>query len=753
MSSPFLKTFFTLCIFTFISLESFGQNDLRKIMEFADLKMQEQDYFQALSYYEQARIQDSTNLELCWKYAEALRFSKNYVKAANAYKEVYSREETAIYPSSLLYWALMEKQAGNFTDATELFKRAKKKYAKKKDSYNYLKSKREVETMTWITTAIKDSSIYEVTALPSIVQGRNSEFAHSLIAPNTLIYSTFYSNSEKIDLKTPYLSELYLIQIDSSLEAKEELIKALNVPGKNVGNGSFSADGKRFYMSLCDGKAHDFTCKIAVSRYEKQNWSSPQLLSELINSPGYSTSTPHVALIDNEEWLFFSSTKENGEGGTDIYFSILKNDGNQFGKVKTIKAINSIENETCPFYDSRSKRLYFSSQWWNGFGGYDVHYSDLENGTWTSPKNAGVPINSAGNDMYFFKAGDSIFVSSNRKNTAHAGSETCCSDVYGFHVPNPPVVPMLISKKETLEELNKRLPVTLYFHNDCPDPKTTATTTSIDYFKSYEDYFALLPNYRTEYAKGLSGEKQSDAEEDIETFFTEYVQKGYNDLTYFQNVLFDELEKGFRIRLNVRGFASPLARTEYNVSLTKRRIKSLENHLQKTDNGRFLKYLNGTAENGGKLEIEGLPFGEYIANQVISDNPNDQKNSVYSRNAASERKIEIQSVSYLQSDSLYFMVDITPNTLLLGKVEKDETNLPSLYLSNNSSKTLIVDTIGIENSCLQFVGKKEILPGEKVEWKVIRNSNFPNQIFNFSTFIYFKEFEQPIRVVVLGEGY
>ncbi|HRP54381.1 MAG TPA: hypothetical protein PLI97_12855, partial [Fluviicola sp.] len=356
--------------------------------------------------------------------------------------------------------------------------------------------------------------------------------------------------------------------------------------------------GKRFYYSVCSGDEARFTCQIWVSSFIGGKWSSPTPLSDLVNEVGANTSTPCIAEVDGEEWLIFSSNKEGGKGGMDLYFVVLKNNGNQFSKVKSINAANSPDNELSPFYDEKKKRLYFSSSWHNGFGGYDVHYLQLTNGSFEKPINVGLPINSPANDLYYFEYNDSMFVSSNRLGVHYVKNPTCCSDVFAFKYPR---VHLVETKKETLADLNKRLPVTLYFHNDVPNPRSKESTTNVNYIDSYNDYIAMLPEYRKEYSKGLNGDKILEAEEDIESFFMQYVEQGVKDLELFQSLLLEELQKGYRIRLNVKGFASPLAKTDYNVNLTKRRIMSLENYLRFYNNGVFAPFLDGTALNGGKL--------------------------------------------------------------------------------------------------------------------------------------------------------
>ena len=142
------------------------------------------------------------------------------------------------------------------------------------------------------------------------------------------------------------------------------------------------------------------------------------------------------------------------------------------------------------------------------------------------PINPGLPTNSPANDTYYFVHGDTNYVTSNRLGVYYSKNPTCCSDIFSLQKP---VIVIPPTPKETLAELNKRLPVTLYFHNDWPDPKTNATTTKINYIDNYHDYVALIPTYKKEYSSGLTGERNLEAQEDIESFFTEYVDQGVKD--------------------------------------------------------------------------------------------------------------------------------------------------------------------------------------------------------------------------------
>jgi hypothetical protein len=190
--------------------------------------------------------------------------------------------------------------------------------------------------------------------------------------------------------------------------------------------------------------------------------------------------------------------------------------------------------------------------------------------------------------------------------------------------------------------------------------------------ETYRDYTALIPIYEQEYNQGLDADKSDEAEEAMAKFFINEVDEGVKDLELFTKLLLAELEEGQQIELTVKGFASPLARSDYNVKLTSRRISSLVNYLRSYDRGAIQPYLDHTAKNGGKLDIVQIPFGEYIADTFVSDNPNDKNNAIYSIAAARERKIEIVSVQRPQSDTLIANLVFESEIIDLGLLNKME---------------------------------------------------------------------------------
>lgn len=692
----------------------FGQKELDALLKAGRNQYQKGDYVYALSYYERAMNIDSNTVNVLWEYAETLRAYKDYRKAEFYYEKVYAKEQTKMFPASILMFGLMQKQNGKYAAALKTFKQAVRKYSKEKKGYLYLKSKKEVESTAWALSNAKIEDHVIIDLLPNEVNTPNSEFGH-IIHDDILYFSSLrgdsISETEEVYALT-YKTKIHSSELKEEKFQKDTLVSAFSFDKLNTGNGTFSLDGKRYYFSVCNEDGFRYQCKIAVAYFEDGKFTDIDTLGEIINDPNTNTTMPAIANLSGREVLFFASDRKEDQK-MDIYYSFIKG-GNQFGPVLSLDKVNSIDDEITPFWDESEQRLYFSSNWHNGFGGFDVFYTKFESEQFSEPVNAGQPTNSPANDNYFFKYRDSTYVSSNRIGVNYSKNPTCCSDIFVIYSP----IRYEKTKKETLEDLNKRLPVTLYFHNDWPDPKTTAQTTKIDYINNYDDYRALLPTYKKEYSKGLMGEKAEEAKEDIESFFVEYVDQGVRDLELFRDLMLEELNKGISLELTIKGFASPLAKTDYNINLTKRRITSLKNYLYRYNGGVFQKYMDGTAENNAHIRFKEIPFGEYTSDTLISDNINDLKNSVYSRVASLERKIEIQSVSIISRDSSN-VIDMDIPIRHLGKVTKGEIVSVIFKITNVSDEVVNFQKADVVCNCIRLKYSKDVLkPGEVCELTV-----------------------------------
>lgn len=185
------------------------------------------------------------------------------------------------------------------------------------------------------------------------------------------------------------------------------------------------------------------------------------------------------------------------------------------------------------------------------------------------------------------------------------------------------------------------LPITVYFDNDYPNPRTRQTTTEKTYDATFDRYIVQEQRFKTNYTAGLVGAEKEAAAASIEGFFRDDVQGGYDKLVKFSKTLVTYFESGTvdTIEIELQGYASPLAKSDYNQKLTERRVNSLENHFSSFQGGALVTYINS-----GRLRFIQSPNGENLAPTNVSPDDSNRRNSVYSPEASRERRVRIIDV-------------------------------------------------------------------------------------------------------------
>ena len=156
---------------------------------------------------------------------------------------------------------------------------------------------------------------------------------------------------------------------------------------------------------------------LGTSSLKGKMWQKFELLFPQINSNVYEGG---ACMSNDGSTIFFSSTRKEGKGGTDLWM-INKGKNGVWGNAKNLgSTINTIYDEDIPFLSLNGKRLYFSSKGWNSMGGFDIFYSDWSDSlnSWLKPVNIGFPINDADDNKFISLTGDErfAFVSAVRPN-------------------------------------------------------------------------------------------------------------------------------------------------------------------------------------------------------------------------------------------------------------------------------------------------------------------------------------------------
>ena len=202
---------------------------------------------------------------------------------------------------------------------------------------------------------------------------------------------------------------------------------------------------------------------------------------------------------------------------------------------------------------------------------------------------------------------------------------------------NPPDTTKIATA--TGQEFSNFAPISLYFHNDEPDSKSTATVTKKTYIETYVDYVGMEQEYIDNFGRAFQKvtEQQEQAEQDVVIFFDE-VSREFGRLNNFADSLNMYLDKGLILEVQIKGFASPRASEAYNDKISKRRISSFVNYLRSYKSGLLKKYMVNN-----QLKISQLPYGARRADKSVAAGYKDI-NSIYSPAAARERRVEIVGV-------------------------------------------------------------------------------------------------------------
>lgn len=166
----------------------------------------------------------------------------------------------------------------------------------------------------------------------------------------------------------------------------------------NDGSCVFDRKYSTIYYTQCNGSdGKSFPCKIYSAQMTGTEWGSEQMLDFCVND---SFDYGQPAISDDGKTLFFSSNREGGEGGYDIwcvtYNQRAKSWGDPFNLGNTI---NTASDEMFPYINNTDKQLYFSSNGHLGMGGLDVFRSEGTGTEWTTPENLRAPLNSGGDDF------------------------------------------------------------------------------------------------------------------------------------------------------------------------------------------------------------------------------------------------------------------------------------------------------------------------------------------------------------------
>jgi outer membrane protein OmpA-like peptidoglycan-associated protein len=234
-----------------------------------------------------------------------------------------------------------------------------------------------------------------------------SEYRPKVNAEETFLYFTTRRKGESdlVDDEGKYFEDIYY-----SVKEKDEWTEPVRM-SDSINTDSHDAclyispDGQKMYVYQFDGGADDGG-SIYESRLVGREWTKPEKLIADINSEYWETD---ASLNTSGNIIFFTSDRPGGTGedNRDIWM-MKKLPTGDWAKIQPLPpSVNTIYDEESPYLHPDGKTLYFSSKGHNSMGGYDVFSTELlEDGSWSQAINLGYPINTTGDDVFYFPSVD-----------------------------------------------------------------------------------------------------------------------------------------------------------------------------------------------------------------------------------------------------------------------------------------------------------------------------------------------------------
>lgn len=557
---------------------------------------------EAFEAYRQSFELDSTVFDRRIKWAQSSYEMREDALAIRLFQSAIKLDQGKIFPESYYYLSKLNQRNGRYDEVVFYVKKFKQRAKVKKD----------------LKPLLEESDLLMASA----------QWALNQVAVDSIQWKSFSHNSEKGEGQ-PYWQKDSLCYLSwnedgwKMMKTDTSTVKLTEITNFWEGNPVFHIvdyEGGQWAV----GKSSSDQL-VLLNRIQKQGaW----IKHTKLNQASGNNTMPHIGVWNGVTYLIFVSDRIGGKGGQDLWLSRYTD--KEWSEPFPAGAINTAWDEVEPRFIQGE--LYFSSNGFLGFGEFDLFKVSGKPGAWGVPENLGLPINSCKNDIGFdilkTKVGERWVLGSARN------ANGCCQDIFEYQWNRECTdVTNIDSIPTDIKRIEQWLPLKLYFHNDEPNPNSWDTLTQWTFTQCQISYLDKEPIYIQQFNGDYA------ALEDWESFKDVELVKTYNRLQAVLVILENRLLLGDTITLVVRGFASPLADGKYNQYLTSRRIGTLKNEIKMFRNASLVPYIDKT------LLIRSIPYGESTSKKVSDDKKN-QKQSVYSSSARSERRIEIEAIEW-----------------------------------------------------------------------------------------------------------
>ncbi len=382
-------------VFTVLTYSQTNHN-LEATPESAEAKLKTNNFEDALDDYLELIKTDSKNE--VYNYNIALCYLNTNANKAKAipYLEIIMRKNNYNHEADYLLGRAYHYNA-RYDDAIKMF-----------ENYKLSKGKRdvkEIEKQIQYCINAKEITKYPINvAFQSLGNNVNSQYNdyYPFVTSNESVL--FFNskqpskNNQKFEDGT-FQNAIYQSKVTNGQFSKAVKMPApINLDKKVMEIIGLSASGHVMILSQANptGKASIYFSKQDANG----NYTKPQLIDDVINADG---DVVAASISNDENTIYFTSNKDGGLGGLDIYSCNKLSDGKWAMPQNLGPTVNTSDDDDFPNISPDGKTLYFSSKGHSSIGGYDIFKSTFDETTkkFSAAKNIGYPINTTYDDMNF----------------------------------------------------------------------------------------------------------------------------------------------------------------------------------------------------------------------------------------------------------------------------------------------------------------------------------------------------------------
>lgn len=353
------------------------------------------DYLKSSQMFEELEAVDPDFLPLKYKLGRSY-YELN--KKDRAFERLDATKDA--FPASYYFLAKIQLEQNNTNEALNLINYFLDLNPAENPTVSQIEAKKLKEEILYAREAISKPENVLIKNLGPNINTENPEYVPVITAGEDYIYFTSRRMHERNSL-------------DPLGEPFEDIYYSKNVNGEWTEASLLPGNVNSRLHDACVGIAPSgdimFTYRTAKnpiygnlyqSQKEGKFWTEPELLNENIN--GEKSAERSASMSLDGKTIYFSSNREGGFGGYDIY-RVVKLPNGIWSKARNLgPIINTPYDDEAPFIHPDGRSLYFSSKGHKTMGGYDIFRSAfLADDSWDQPQNLGYPINTTKDDIFF----------------------------------------------------------------------------------------------------------------------------------------------------------------------------------------------------------------------------------------------------------------------------------------------------------------------------------------------------------------